>query len=69
MEQFSVSVSFQNDTEDVMWPTSAEIFKGGANKIKVVNNKVAISGPTHPEFEDVPIPLYLPFGISTCKRK
>lgn len=33
-----------------------------ANKIKVVNKKVAISGPTHPEFEGVPIPIYLPFG-------
>ena len=33
-----------------------------ANKLKVVNKKVAISGPTHPEFEDVPIPIYLPFG-------
>lgn len=33
------------------------------NKIKVINDKVAISGPVHPEFEGVPIPVYLPFGI------
>lgn len=33
-----------------------------SNKLKVINNKVAISGPTHPEFEGVPIPIYLPFG-------
>jgi len=33
------------------------------NKIKVVNNKVAITGPVHPEFEGVPIPIYLPFGF------
>ena len=33
------------------------------NKIKVVNNKVAITGPVHPEFEGVPIPVYLPFGF------
>ena len=33
-----------------------------SNKIKVINNKVAISGPTHPEFEGVPVPVYLPFG-------
>ncbi|HEU5164489.1 MAG TPA: putative LPS assembly protein LptD [Chitinophagaceae bacterium] len=33
------------------------------DKIKVVNNKVAITGPIHPEFEGVPIPLYLPFGF------
>ena len=34
-----------------------------ANKIKFINNKVAISGPVHPEFEGVPIPIYFPFGI------
>ena len=33
------------------------------DKIKVVNNKVAITGPIHPEFEAVPIPIYLPFGF------
>ena len=34
-----------------------------SNKIKFINNKVAISGPVHPEFEGVPIPVYFPFGI------
>ena len=34
-----------------------------SNKIKFINNKVAISGPVHPEFEGIPIPLYFPFGI------
>ncbi|HUC80481.1 MAG TPA: putative LPS assembly protein LptD [Flavisolibacter sp.] len=34
-----------------------------ANKLKVISNSMAISGPTHPEFEGVPIPIYLPFGI------
>lgn len=33
-----------------------------ANKLKVINSKVAVSGPMHPEFEDVPVPIYLPFG-------
>jgi hypothetical protein len=33
------------------------------DKIKLVNNKVAITGPIHPEFEGVPIPIYLPFGF------
>ncbi|HKC37683.1 MAG TPA: putative LPS assembly protein LptD, partial [Chitinophagaceae bacterium] len=33
------------------------------DKIKVVNNKVAITGPIHPEFEGVPIPIYIPFGF------
>lgn len=39
-----------------------------SNKIKVINNKVAISGPTHPEFESVPVPLYLPFGYFPLSR-
>lgn len=33
------------------------------DKIKIINNKLAVSGPIHPEFEGVPIPIYLPFGI------
>jgi lipopolysaccharide assembly outer membrane protein LptD (OstA) len=32
-------------------------------KMKLVNKKLAISGPIHPEFEGVPVPIYLPFGI------
>jgi hypothetical protein len=37
------------------------------NKVKLVNNKVAITGPIHPEFEGVPIPIYLPFGFFPMK--
>jgi lipopolysaccharide assembly outer membrane protein LptD (OstA) len=37
-------------------------------KIKVVTNKVAITGPIHPEFESVPIPVYLPFGYFPMKQ-
>ena len=33
------------------------------DRIKMVNNKVAVTGPIHPEFEGVPIPIYLPFGF------
>jgi LPS-assembly protein len=33
------------------------------NKGKFINNKVAVTGPIHPEFEGVPLPIYLPFGI------
>lgn len=32
-------------------------------KAKFVNKKVVVTGPVHPEFEDVPVPIYLPFGI------
>jgi len=32
-------------------------------KMKIINQKLAISGPAHLEFEGVPIPLILPFGF------
>ncbi len=32
-------------------------------KMKLVNKKLAVTGPVHPEFEAVPIPIWLPFGI------
>lgn len=34
-----------------------------AKKVKLINKKLAVTGPVHPEFEGVPIPVYLPFGI------
>lgn len=38
-----------------------------ADRGKFIANKVAITGPIHPEFEGVPVPLYLPFGIFPLK--
>ncbi len=32
-------------------------------KMKVINQKLAVSGPAHPEFEGVPVPIWLPFGF------
>ncbi len=32
-------------------------------KMKIINGKIGVSGPTHPEFEGVPVPIYIPFGI------
>ena len=34
-----------------------------ANRMKLINQKMAITGPVHPEFEGVPIPIYIPFGL------
>jgi LPS-assembly protein len=34
-----------------------------AKKMKLVNQKLAVTGPIHPEFEGVPVPVYLPFGF------
>ncbi len=37
-------------------------------KMKLITGKLAVSGPAHPEFEGVPVPIYLPFGIYPMKR-
>jgi LPS-assembly protein len=34
-----------------------------SNRAKFVNKKWAYTGPVHPEFEGVPLPISLPFGI------
>src|SRR5206468_7855427 len=39
-----------------------------AKKLKIINNKIAVSGPAYPEFEGVPIPIVLPFGIYPLAR-
>ena len=39
-----------------------------ARKIKIINNKIAVSGPAFPEFEGVPIPIPIPFGIYPLNR-
>lgn len=33
------------------------------SKMKIINNKMGIAGPSFPEFEGVPMPLGIPFGI------
>ncbi len=37
-------------------------------KMKLITGKLAVSGPAHPEFEGVPVPIYLPFGLYPMKR-
>ncbi len=38
-------------------------FKINVNKVKIIPNKLIISGPAQLIIEDVPTPLFLPFGI------
>jgi hypothetical protein len=33
------------------------------NKMKIITDKIGVSGPTFPEFEGVPFPVGIPFGI------
>lgn len=37
-------------------------------KMKMISNKIAVSGPASPEFEGVPIPIGIPFGIYPLNR-
>lgn len=39
-----------------------------ARKLKMINNKIAVSGPAFPEFEGVPMPVGIPFGIYPLNR-
>lgn len=39
-----------------------------ARKMKLINNKIAVSGPAFPEFEGVPLPIGIPFGIYPLSR-
>jgi len=39
-----------------------------SKRIKFITDKMAFSGPVHPEFEGVPLPIYLPFGIYPLAR-
>lgn len=34
-----------------------------ARRSKIINKKLAITGAVRPEFDSVPVPIYLPFGI------
>jgi hypothetical protein len=34
-----------------------------SKKIKFISKKFAVTGPVHPEFEGVPVPIILPFGL------
>lgn len=39
-----------------------------ARKLKIINDKIAVSGPAFIEFEGVPMPIGLPFGIYPLNR-
>jgi LPS-assembly protein len=39
-----------------------------SNQVKFINQKMAFTGPVHPEFEGVPIPVVLPFGIYPLRQ-
>jgi hypothetical protein len=67
----------KKQTKDVFYAKSALIttcnldtphFAFRTKKVKLINGKYAYSGPAFPEFEGVPIPVAIPFGIFPCLR-
>ena len=43
-------------------------FNFRTSKMKIINNKIGVAGPTFPEFEGVPLPIGIPFGIFPLNR-
>ncbi len=39
-----------------------------ARKLKIINDKIAVSGPANVEIEGVPLPIVIPFGIYPLNR-
>ena len=58
---------FAQDTRFTTCDLDTPHFAFKARKVKFVSKEWAYSGPIHPEFEGVPVPVVLPFGIFPLK--
>ena len=63
MKKYSVNEYFASRGTFTTCDLDTPHFAFRANKMKFVNQKLVVTGPIHPEFEGVPIPVYLPFGF------
>ena len=75
--QTMISKKVKENNEDVIYARNGKFttcnldtphFAFVAGKIKFINKKMAFTGPVHPEFEGVPLPVSLPFGIYPLKQ-
>ncbi len=75
--QTQISKKVKENNEDVIYARYGKFttcnldtphFAFVAGKIKFINKKMAFTGPVHPEFEGVPLPVSLPFGIYPLKQ-
>ncbi len=75
--QTAISKKVKENNEDVIFARNARFttcnldtphFAFVAGKVKFRNKIMAITGPVHPEFEGVPLPIALPFGIYPLSR-
>lgn len=71
-EMYVYAEKIKRESEDVFYARRGRFttcnldtphFAFVSDKIKFINKKMAFTGPVHPEFEGVPVPIILPFGI------
>lgn len=71
-EMFVYGEKIKKASEDIFYALNARLttcnldtphFAFVSKHIKFITNKMAFTGPVHPEFEGVPVPIILPFGI------
>jgi lipopolysaccharide assembly outer membrane protein LptD (OstA) len=63
MKKYSLNEYFAYRAQLTTCELDEPHFAFRAKKMKLINKKLGVSGPIHPEFEGVPIPVYLPFGF------
>ena len=63
IKKFNTDVFYANRVRITTCDLDTPHFAFVSTRAKFISKKLAITGPVHPEFEGVPIPIYLPFGI------
>lgn len=68
VKRISPSVFFAEKARFTSCNYDTPHFAFKARKVKFISNQVAVTGLVRPEFENVPIPLGLPFGLFPMKQ-
>lgn len=63
IKKISDDVFFGSKTRFTTCNLDTPHFAFVSNKVKIIRNKMAVTGLVHPEFEGVPLPVGLPFGL------
>ena len=68
MKKVSKDVAFAYKARFTTCNLDEPHFAFRTNKLKIITDKIGVSGPTFPEFEGVPFPIGIPFGIFPLAR-
>lgn len=63
IKKINKDVFFANNGRFTTCNLDTPHFSFVSKKIKFISEKIAVTGPVHPEIEGVPLPIVLPFGI------